>query len=138
MYQSAIRYRYQRINPNLPLMPVIPITLSYGDKIFNTIALVDSGSSSTVISTEVAKQLGIKWETLKKYSGGSVAGEYSFRTVEGGSAIINKAEIPLSFDIVKTDLPFLCLLGQDFFFHAKITFERGKKSFEIQFRTDIN
>lgn len=57
MYQSAIRFRYQRLNPNLPLMPIIPITLSYDENTFKTIALVDSGSSSTIISTEIALRL---------------------------------------------------------------------------------
>lgn len=115
MYQSAIHYRYQRINPTLPLMPIIPITLSYGGKTFDTMALVDSGSSSTIISTEVAKQLGVKWHSLKKHTGGSVAGEYSFRTVKNGSVIVNDTAIPLSFDIIEAKFPLPCLLGQDFF-----------------------
>lgn len=137
MYQSAIRFRYQRINPNLPLMPIIPVTLSYDDKTFKTIALVDSGSSSTIISTEIASILGIKWRSLKKLEGGSVAGRYHFKRAKGGSVEVNGTETPVLFDIVKTEIPLLCLLGQDFFFHAKITFERHKKSFEIRFRTDI-
>lgn len=138
MYQSAIRYRYQRISPNFPLMPIIPITLSYGDKTFDTMALVDSGSSSTIISTEVAKQLGIKWKSLKKHTGGSVAGEYFFRAVKDGSAILNNTEVPLCFDIIEAKFPLPCLLGQDFFYHAKVIFERHKKSFEIRFRSDIH
>lgn len=138
MYQSAIRFRYQRINPNLPLMPIIPVTLSFNDKIFKTIALIDSGSSSTIISTEIARELGIRWKSLKKSEGASVAGKYHFRRAKRGLVIVNETEIPVSFDIIETHFPFLCLLGQDFFFHAKVAFERHKKSFEILFRTDIN
>ena len=122
-------------------MPIVPVVLTFNGKSVKTIALIDSGSSSTIISTEIAEQLSIPWRSLPEFSGGSVAGEYSFRRVRNGIIEIaqtNGPQLTAAFDIVKVKFPFPCLLGQDFFEYTKITFERHKKSFEIKFREDIN
>lgn len=117
------------------LAPIVPVTFYNRSYSFSTFALVDSGASGAVISTVIADELHIPWDTLPVTNGFSVGGLFRSRTFENLNTEILSHEFSLRISIIEGISPYKCILGQaDLFQRAKITFEAYKKNFSIEFR----
>ncbi len=115
-------------------MPVVPITYRKGRYEFPTFALVDSGATGAVISTVVADVLKISWQKIPKKTGLSTSGAFIFHEATMEVEIYEQS-FPIHVSIVEGISPFKCILGQaDIFQKAKITFERYKYEFQMEFR----
>ena len=114
--------------------PMIPVTLENGNFEFSTIALVDSGAESAVISTVIADELNIDWRKIPRKSGFSIGGNFLFHPINL-KAIIFDHEFSFQANVVEGIFAFKCVLGRrDIFKRAKISFEGYKNQFEITFR----
>lgn len=123
------------IKSKVVLAPLVPVTFTYGEQIFSTFALVDSGASGAAISTVIADELGIKWDKLPITGGFSVGGTFRSRICENLTVDVLGHEFPLKVSIIEGIAPYKCILGQaDLFQRAKISFESYKKQFLIEFR----
>lgn len=123
------------IKTKIILAPLLPVTFVNGEYEFSTLALVDSGATGAVISTIIADDLHIKWEKIPATPGFSVGG--IFRSHRFNNLYIEALnhKFKLDVNIIEGISPYKCILGQaDIFQRAKITFERYKYQFEIEFR----
>ncbi|MBI4225770.1 aspartyl protease family protein [Candidatus Roizmanbacteria bacterium] len=124
-------FRYYK-NPEGHYFPLIPATLKYQNKIFDTDALVDSGATISIFQSDVAKYLGIKIEAGKQIFLGGVGGH-----IKG---FVHKLEIELA------NKKFICpivfsyeyfvsfnLLGRlEFFKRFRIIFEEKKNYLKLE------
>jgi len=116
------------------LAPMIPVTFENNGLKFSTLALVDSGAESAVISTVIADELNIDWRKIPRKSGFSIGGSFLFHPTEL-RAIIFDHEFSFQANVVEGIFAFKCIFGRrDFFKRAKITFEGYKNQLEITFR----
>ena len=116
------------------LAPMIPVTFINGKREFSTIALVDSGAESAVISTIIADELGITWAKIPTKYGFSIGSSFIFHPVTIKASIYGHT-FSLNVNVVEGIFAFKCILGRkDLFKRSKICFEEYKKQFEITFR----
>lgn len=133
--------------PKLPktFWPIIDIELSCKGKVLPQpiFALIDSGSSHSILHPEIAEIMGFDQKKLgvAKYPGLSVSGSYE-SWVLPDPIDVNIYGSLFSFKFSVIDNPNLiwpCILGEDTIFQiAKLDFQKFKGYFEICFRQDIN
>lgn len=115
-------------------MPILPVILINGRYEFPTLALVDSGAVSGVISTVIADTLHVDWAKVPVRFGFSVGGNFRFHPVIL-QVVIYDHKFSLKLNVAEGIAPIRCILGQeDLFKRAKIIFEGYKKQFKIVFR----
>lgn len=116
------------------LAPMIPVTFINSKREFSTIALVDSGAESGIISTIIADELGITWAKIPTKYGFSIGSSFIFHPITIKASIYDHT-FSLNVNVVEGIFAFKCILGRkDLFKRAKICFEEYKKQFEITFR----
>lgn len=116
------------------LAPMIPVTFRNRKYELSTIALVDSGAESGVISTVIADKLNIKWRKIPAKSGFSVGSNFLFHP-SNVNALIFDHNFSLKINVVEGIFAFKCILGRkDLFKRARICFEGYKNQFEVIFR----
>lgn len=117
------------------LAPMLPITFINGDNEISTIALVDSGAESGMISTVIAEELGINWVKLPQYTGFTSSGRFAYRFFENLTVESFNNNFSMNISIAEGVNAFKCILGRkDIFRKAKVTFEGYKNQFSIEFR----
>jgi len=131
-----MRFKYSTTSPSqneFDNLPRIPIMLRQGDRIVETVGLVDSGATINVLPYELGLQLGSIWDERKAI-------------IRLTGNLGNQQAIPFSlvaqigeFELVKlvfawTNIPNAPLiLGQtNFFLEFDVCFYRSKSEFEIQ------
>lgn len=131
-----MRFKYSTTSPSqneFDSLPRIPLILRQGDRIVETVGLVDSGATINVLPYELGLQLGGVWEERKAI-------------IRLTGNLGNQQAIPFSvvaqieeFESVKlvfawTNIPNAPLiLGQtNFFLEFDVYFYRSKSEFEIQ------
>lgn len=116
------------------LAPMIPVTFRNEKHEFSTIALVDSGAESGIISTVIADALNIKWRKIPAKTGFSVGSSFLFHPVNIVANIYDH-NFSLKINVVEGISAFKCILGRkDLFKRAKICFEGHRNQFEVIFR----
>lgn len=117
------------------LAPIVPVVFAYKTREIPSFALVDSGAAGACISTVIAEELGIDWQSLPLSRGVTVSGIFRSHIIENLEATIENSSFSLQVSIIEGISPYHCILGQkDLFQKAKISFEAYKKEFEIIFR----
>jgi len=113
-------------------LPRLPLILRSGDRVIETVGLVDSGASVSVLPYEAGVQLGAIWDDSKaniRIGGalGSRAAMPLFATAE----ISGLSTVKLAFAwIQENNVPLI--LGQtNFFVEFDICFYRSKLEFEV-------
>jgi hypothetical protein len=103
-------------------------------------ALVDSGSTNSLINYDWAKQANFNIDTTQKYGGGGVCGGYEYYLSDPVEVSLFGYKYNIKFDVlIGNDPIWACILGQDSIFRlAKITFKRYRSEFQVAFRKDIN
>lgn len=113
---------------------MLPITFINGKHEFSTIALVDSGAESGVISAVIAEALSINWRKIPGRSGFSIGSNFIFHPTSARASIYDH-DFLLKINVVEGIFAFKCILGRnDIFKRAKICFEGYKNQFEITFK----
>lgn len=116
------------------LMPMLPVVFHKGKSQFSTYALVDSGATTSVISTVIAEGLGVEWNKIPTQVGMGVASTFRLHRTKLDIQIFNN-KFSLYVNIVEGTSAYQCILGKaDIFNWAKIILEGYKKKFHIEFR----
>lgn len=143
---SPIKIWYKPL-PRIPKIfwPIIDIKLSRSIKSLPQpiLALVDSGSSHSVLHMEIAQVLGFDLKKLGAPLTGGISVSGSHKSwVLPQSLSVNIYGFSFSFNFSVVDNPNLiwpCILGEDSIFQvARLDFQKFKGYFEIRFRQDIN
>jgi len=118
------------------LAPLLPIRLSRGGVIVDTVALVDSGTAVSVLPYSLGARFGVDWNTLTIpcVVGGS-AGGIPGKLLSVYGTVNPFPAVALIFAWVQSDqVPVL--LGQaNFFMEFDVCFFRSRDIFQIQPRT---
>ena len=95
------------------------------------VALIDSGTDSTLLDIDVAKTLGIDLMRAHKVKVGGVGERDGF--VSDITLLIPDFDVSMNIPVVFTDgLPFSCLLGQRHFFERfQVRFEKNRNKFFV-------
>ncbi|MDD3897165.1 MAG: retropepsin-like aspartic protease [Candidatus Peribacteraceae bacterium] len=116
-------------------MPVIPVTLVYGDHCLVTEALVDSGAASNIFDAQFAHALGIpdlESGSTMQFEGVSghvlVGYQHTFTLEIGGNRI---TDIPIAFSAEMPDNAVNILGQRGFFDHWPVKFTYAKKEIEL-------
>lgn len=127
------------------LWPIIDIGLSTSVKSLPqpVLALVDSGSSHSILHMEIAEFLGFDLKKLGPPQPGGISVSGVHKTWVLPQPInVNIYGFSFSFNFSVVDNPNLiwpCILGEDSIFQvARLDFQKFKGYFEIRFRQDIN
>lgn len=113
--------------------PVLPVVFKFGIKSFPYQTLIDTGADIAIIHAEIAEQLGIDLVKGDEYLFGGICGT--------GKGYIHKVDLEIGGYIFK-NVPIIFtrdinpygfgILGHEGLFNkVKLTFELGKKQFEI-------
>ncbi len=124
-------FRYYK-NPEGQYFPVIPVTIRYQNKFFDTDALIDSGATISVFQSDVAQYLGIKMETGKEIFLGGVGGRIKGYYHELEMQISGKkflCPIVFSYEYL---VSFNLLGRQEFFKRFRIIFEEKKNFLRLE------
>lgn len=130
-----MRFKYSTSSPNqneFDSLPRVPLTLQQGDRIVETVGLVDSGATINVLPYEIGLQLGGGWDDRKAIIrltgnlGNQQAIPFSVISQIGGFE-------PIKLVFAWTNNPNAPLiLGQtNFFLEFDVCFYRSKSEFEI-------
>jgi len=128
-----MKFPYIQIGSNY--IPLIPITLSMGDRCIVTEALVDSGATKSIFDAQFAHALGIdsvedgNKELFEGVSGHTLTGYRHRITIEVGGNKFDDKEISFSKDMPDNAVN---ILGQQGFFEiCPIKFTYAKREIEI-------
>lgn len=117
------------------LAPLIPITFRNDSSEFSTVALVDSGAQSGIISTVIADALSINWHKMPRHRGLTAAGSFIFHRIPRVEVDIFNQTFLFELNVVEGINAFQCIVGRaDIFRVAKITFEGYNRQFHLEFR----
>ncbi len=131
-----MRFKYSTTSPNqneFDSLPRIPLMLRQGDRIVETIGLVDSGATINVLPYEIGLQLGSVWDDRKAII--RLTGNLGNQQAIPFSLVAQIGEFePVKLVFAWTNSPKAPLiLGQtNFFLEFDIYFYRSKSEFEIQ------
>lgn len=121
-------FAYARIRKQF--LPAVAVMLYHGSQSAAVNALLDSGSDYSILTSDVARQLGIPIERGELRSVTGIGGETkSF--VHHATAKLLDQTVPITACFVKGYNFPICLLGRDFFEHYKITFEQKHQQLTI-------
>ncbi len=141
LFASAISLRYSTLpRSGKVLWPIVEIMLPVLPQ--PILALVDSGSSFSILHEDVADIIGLKKKRSDKTgSGFSVSGTFKSWKSDFVPVEIYGYHFSFRFSVLidNRSLVWPCILGHDSLFYvAKLEFKTFKASFKIAFRTDIN
>ena len=129
---KTVTFPYQKLT-SLMLMPMLPIRLERLERGFDTVALVDSGASISVLPHSIGLALGCNWDEAKK--GVSLGGSYSSddtRVIALNVFVPEFQKKAISFLWLPNDNARL-LLGQAHFFqYFDVCFSGNKQEFYIR------
>ncbi len=131
-----MRFKYSTNSPNqneFDSLPRIPLILRQGDRIVETVGLVDSGATINVLPYEIGLQLGSVWDDRKaiiRLTGN--LGNQQAIPFSVMSQIANFEPVKLVFAWTSiSNVPLI--LGQtNFFLEFDVCFYRSKSEFEIK------
>ena len=131
-----MRFKYSTTSPSqneFDSLPRIPLILRQGDRIVETVGLVDSGATINVLPYEIGLQLGSVWDERKAII--RLTGNFGNRQAIPFSQVAQIGEFePVKLVFAWTNIPNVPLiLGQtNFFLEFDVCFYRSKSEFEIQ------
>jgi len=133
--EKAQRFPYVEIDPSLghaSALPYVPIELELG-QVVSVSALLDSGSTLSVLPYKVGLQLGAIWErqTIPVHLTGNLA-HFEARAILVNATVGRYAPVRLAFAWTRNDqVPVI--LGQiNFFTEFDVCFFRSQSAFEIK------
>ncbi len=114
-------------------LPVMPITLTYGNRSVNTAGLLDTGSAVNVMPYDFGLQLGAIWDQAATpiYLGGNLAQTDARALI----VVAQVGEFPstrLAFAWAQTNAIPLILGQVNFFLEFDVCFYRSRLSFEVK------
>ena len=114
-------FQYARVERRF--LPAVPVTLYHGSQSAAVNALLDSGSDYSILTADVARQLGIPIErgVLRPVTG--IGGETKMFVHHATVKVLENA-VPITACFLKNYSFPICILGRDFFTHHKILFEQ--------------
>lgn len=130
-----MRFKYSTSSPNqneFDSLPRIPLTLQQGDRMVETVGLVDSGATIKVLPYEIGLQLGGGWDDRKAII--RLTGNLGNQQAIPFSVISQIGVFePIKLVFAWTNNPNAPLiLGQtNFFLEFDVCFYRSKSEFEI-------
>ena len=115
------------------VFPLIPIALSYRDRVWDGLGLLDTGSSLNVLPYNLGLELGAVWEeqTLSI----SLAGNLAPVEARGLAVLAQIRDFPpvrLAFAWAKSNDPPLILGQLNFFMEFDVCFYRSEFAFEVR------
>lgn len=129
--------KFSYIKAGIWQRPIIPVTISHGNKNIDTLALIDSGADFCVFHKDIADILKIDLSKLKKFSFSGINPSSSNPqgsfvdvqlTIKGGKPI--KTAVVFSSDISNNGY---AILGQQGFFNKyKVCFDYSKEEIEVK------
>jgi hypothetical protein len=131
-----MRFKYSTTSPSqneFDSLPRIPLILRQGDRIVETVGLVDSGATINVLPYEIGLQLGNVWDERKAII--RLTGNLGNQQAIPFSVVTQIGEFePVKLVFAWTNIPNAPLiLGQtNFFLEFDVCFYRSKSEFEIQ------
>jgi len=134
-----MRFKYSTTNLNqneFDSLPRIPLTLQQGDRVFETVGLVDSGATINVLPYEIGLQLGSIWDERKAII--RLTGNLGNQQAIPFSVVAQIGEFePVKLVFAWTNSPNAPLiLGQtNFFLEFDVCFYRSKLEFEIKLKS---
>ena len=131
-----MRFKYSTTSPSqneFDSLPRISLMLRQGDRIVETVGLVDSGATINVLPYELGLQLGSIWDERKAII--RLTGNLGNQQAIPFSVVAQIGEFePVKLVFAWTNSPNVPLiLGQiNFFLEFDVYFYRSKSEFEIQ------
>jgi hypothetical protein len=131
-----MRFKYSTTSPSqneFDSLPRVPLLLRQGDRVVETIGLVDSGATINVLPYEIGLQLGSIWDERKAIL--RLTGNLGNQQAIPFSLVAQIGEFePVKLVFAWTNNPKAPLiLGQtNFFLEFDVCFYRSKAEFEIQ------
>lgn len=115
------------------VFPLVPIALSYRDRVWDGLGLLDTGSSLNVLPYNLGLELGAAWEeqTLSI----SLAGNLAPVEARGLAVMGQVGDFPpvrLAFAWAKSNDPPLILGQLNFFMEFDVCFYRSQLAFEVR------
>jgi hypothetical protein len=135
MRESA-RFPFVDADPTQPgtsLMPLLPLTLSQGERKVTASGLLDTGAAVNVLPYSLGAQLGFVWERQKTsiVLSGNLA-RLPARGIVVSVTVAPFAPVRLAFAWTQTD-SVRFLLGQaNFFLEFDVCFYRSRSEFEVK------
>jgi hypothetical protein len=113
-------------------LPRLPLVLRSGDRIIETLGLVDSGAMVNVLPYEAGVQLGAVWDDGKaRVRVGGALGSHAAIPLFATAEISGLPAVRLAFAWIK-DSNVPVILGQtNFFMEFDVCFYRSKLEFEV-------
>jgi len=133
--RSAITYRYLSYklpNGSTIHLPLVPVRLSRNGESFSTIALVDSGSTTTFIPFEIAEIFSLPIEQQEEAIGAGGTFQNTIRKVDiailkGNTVIAHFKDFPVYVPLDEGRIPYV-VLGRDSIFRKfDVTFRENKQ-----------
>ena len=131
-----MRFKYSTTSPSqneFDSLPRVPLLLRQGDRVVETIGLVDSGATINVLPYEIGLQLGSIWDERKAIL--RLTGNLGNQQAIPFTLVAQIGEFePVKLVFAWTNSPIAPLiLGQtNFFLEFDVCFYRSKSEFEIQ------
>lgn len=131
-----MRFKYSTTSPSqneFDSLPRIPLTLQQGDRVIETVGLVDSGATINVLPYEIGLQLGSVWDERKAII--RLTGNLGNQQAIPFPVMSQIGEFqPIKLVFAWTNSPNAPLiLGQtNFFLEFDVCFYRSKSEFEIK------
>jgi len=134
-----MRFKYSTTSPSqneFDSLPRIPLTLQQGDRVIETVGLVDSGATVNVLPYEIGLQLGSVWDERKAII--RLTGNLGNQQAIPFPVMSQIGEFqPIKLVFAWTNSPNAPLiLGQtNFFLEFDVCFYRSKSEFEIKIKS---
>ena len=134
-----MRFRYSTTDPKqdeFDSLPRIPLVLSSGARSAESVGLVDSGTTVSVLPYEIGLQLGMVWDDSKaviRLSGS--LGNAPAAPMSALAAIGDLSPVRLVFAWTRRDDVPLVLGQTNFFMEFDVHFYRSRFEFEISARS---
>jgi hypothetical protein len=134
-----MRFRYSTTDPaqnEFDSLPRIPLVLRSGARAVESVGLVDSGATVSVLPYEIGLRLGMEWDDRKAVIrlAGSL-GDAPAAPVVALATIGDLAPIRLVFAWTRRDDVPLVLGQSNFFMEFDVHFYRSRLEFEISARS---
>ncbi|MBP0016979.1 MAG: hypothetical protein J7647_05395 [Cyanobacteria bacterium SBLK] len=114
------------------IFPFIPISLGYRDRVWDTLGLLDTGSSLNILPYDAGLALGAVWE--EQILSVSLAGNLEpveARCIVIAGQISDFPPVQLAFAWAKSNDPPIILGQLNFFLEFDVCFYRSQSAFEV-------
>lgn len=137
-----MKFKYRKIpddtNPPYKFVsvPLLPITLFYGNKQQNLLGLLDSGADECMFHSSIGELLGIDVKSGRSKRHFGIAGQPIDSFMHTIQLQVQGYHARIELEAAFTDYNEMPLIGQrGFFDNYQVIFERYKGRFEIKSRT---